>query len=260
VWDRTQFQIPARSQILPLAGIYQHSMRQLIIAIISLLSLTTFGQSIDDYNKVKIYKTALGQVYLATALDSIFSNSDNYFALRKSKETKDTIIFILNSFNKELVADRYQVDGFYCGNFARKDLAEIRKKFPYNRTHTIKVVSFKDSFNIPMNKGKIDFEKMHEIKTLDNDLTNKMTDILVNFDNRNLEMGMAFCWSPRNAIIFLDKKGKVLGYFVICFHCQVYEFAPKSFTFGRFCNEKMDAIQGIMMKAGITYGMKSNEE
>lgn len=56
------------------------------------------------------------------------------------------------ALRQSLVANRYQKEGNYCGNSRRKNLNDIRKKFPYNTMHAIKVVSFKgeqvDSFYI----------------------------------------------------------------------------------------------------------------
>jgi len=187
----------------------------------------------------------------------------NHFVSRKKiKETHDSVYYLVKHFDKSLAADRYQKDGTYCDNRKRKDLKGIKKQFPYNYMHEVKVVSFKgqeiDSIllrKIPKTGGKVDFKKMFEVRTLDADLADKMLDILVNYDNGTRSMVVMMCYDPRNAIVFLDKSDNVLGYIEICFDCQQYEIEPKTITLGGFCTEKMDAIQGIMQKAGITYGM-----
>ena len=231
-------------------------MRQLIkIIFLTTTTITSFGQSPTDDLKVKVYRTANGQFYNQRYVDSVRYRANHYVGIKNIKETHDSISYGLTHFDKDLTADKYKREGFYCGNSRRISLKEIGKQFPYSETHSIRVVSFKGYDSIPKTAGKIDFKKMYEVKTLDKGLTNKMMDILVNYDNKNLAMEIAFCWSPRNGIILMDKNWKVLSYLDICFECQLYDFEPKPATFGRFCNEKMDAIQGIMKKAGITYGL-----
>lgn len=82
-----------------------------------------------------------------------------------------------------------------------------------------------------------------------------LLDILVNYNSADGNMEVMMCYEPRNGIVFVGKNDNVLGYIEICFDCQQYEVEPGNITLGSFCSEKLDAIQGIMMKAGITYGM-----
>lgn len=157
-----------------------------------------------------------------------------------------------------LVGGQTWSQGLYCGNNNRKSLVEIKEQFPYNKTYSIKVVSFKGYDSIPKTAGQVDFQKMYEVKTLDESLTDKMFDILANYQNESGIMKVAFCWEPRNGVVLLDNNNSVVTYLDICFACQRY-FAPEPGLFGIFCNEKLDAIKEIMKEAGITYGMRRNE-
>jgi hypothetical protein len=97
---------------------------------------------------------------------------------------------------------------------------------------------------------------MHEVKTLDKSMADKLLDILVNYDNGDNGLEIAMCYEPRNGIVFLDRSEKVLGYIEICFDCQQLKIEPKTLPVASFCNEKMDVIQGIFIKTGITYGVR----
>jgi hypothetical protein len=190
--------------------------------------------------------------------------ANHFVSKRKIKETPDSIYYSLKHFDRSLVAERYQKDGDYCGNRKRKGVKEIKKQFPYSELQAIKVVSFKpaktDSVfverEIPKSNGKIDLRKMFEVKTLDPELTGKMLDILINYNNGNGVMEVMMCYEPRNGIVFVGKSDNILGYIEICFDCQQYKIEPRTMVIGDFCSEKMDAIQGIMQKAGIKYGMQ----
>lgn len=242
------------------------NMRLLIIILLLATSVTLFGQDVDKRTgKVHVYLTEKGDRYSQRKVDSIWHFMNHFVSARKLKETSDSIYFSLIHFDKKFVSQRYQQDGNYCDNRLRKSEKEIREKFPFNSLHSIKVVSFKrledDSveveLEIPKTNGKIDFSKLYEVKTLNKDLTSKMLDILVNYDNKGGGMRVFFCYEPRNAIIFLGESDTILGYIEICFACQQYKIYPSTMSMGNFCTEKMDAIQGIMISAGLTYGMKA---
>lgn len=207
-----------------------------------------------DFEKIGVYKNPNGKVYNEHYFDSLRGEANYYTGKRKIRETEDSVYYSVVQFDKSLTADRYQTEGFYCGNTDRKPLSEIKKAYPYSQTASIKVVSF-ECCALPKAKDKIDFAKMQEVKTLDADLTNKMMDILANYVYQERSMDIAMCWNPRNAVILLDKDERVIAYIEICFECQRYEVSPKHNLFESFCNEKLDAIQGIMMRAGITNGL-----
>jgi hypothetical protein len=161
--------------------------------------------------------------------------------------------------------------GDYCGKKKKLKNLEIKKQFPYNETELIKLVSFKYDYpeiqsdtgdievpdyqpEIPKTSGKLDLTKMFETKTLDSKLTEKLLDILVNYDNEDRQSEVAFCYEPRNGIVFLDKEDNVIGYVEICFDCLRYKVVPNSMNVTRFCTEKFDALKNIFKEVGITYG------
>lgn len=140
-------------------------------------------------------------------------------------------------------------------------ISEIKKKFPFDKAHTIKLVSFKHNYpvmqesdtveipayepEIPKTNGTVDLTKMFEIKTLDRELTTRLLDILVNYDNEDRESEVALCYEPRNGIVFIDKTDKVIGFVEICFECLQYKVEPSTLTVPNFCSEKFEALKGL---------------
>jgi hypothetical protein len=161
--------------------------------------------------------------------------------------------------------------GDYCGKKGRLTISEIKKRFPFDKTYTIKLVSFKHEFSvmqesdtieiplsepeIPKTNGTVDLTKMFESKTLDRKLTNKLLDILVNYDNEDRVSEVAFCYEPRNGIVFVDKTDKVIGFVEICFDCLRYKIEPSTLTVSNFCTQKFEALKSIFKESGISYGM-----
>lgn len=160
---------------------------------------------------------------------------------------------------------KYKKQGVYCGNTKRVPLSLIRESFPYNQTATIKLVSFKPdsahNYLLPRNiEGLIDKSSLFETKSLDKDLANDLIDVLANFKfdttvTKGIDDMVAFCYEPRNAILFEDKAGRQLGYVELCFECLRNEQEPRTLNIGRFCNEKYEIVKEIFKKGGIRYGV-----
>ena len=160
--------------------------------------------------------------------------------------------------------------GDYCGKKKGYTISEIKKRFPFDRTHTIKLVSFKHKYpvtqesdtvevpymepEIPKTNGTVDMTKMFETKTLDQKLADKLLNILVNYDNEERESEVAFCYEPRNGVVFIDKTNRVIGYVEICFDCLRYKVEPSTLTVTNFCSEKFEALKNIFKESGISYG------
>ena len=167
--------------------------------------------------------------------------------------------------------------GDYCGNKRRLKLSEIKREFPYNKTESIKLVSFKYEYpkitpdtgdievpvyqpKIPKTNGTVDLTKMFETKRLDRKQADRLLDILVNYDNEDREREVAFCYTPRNGIIFLDKTDKVIGFVEICFECLRYRVEPSTLVVTNFCSEKFEALKRIFKESGVKYGTVSDAD
>lgn len=150
-------------------------------------------------------------------------------------------------------------------------ISEIKKSFPYNKTATIKLVSFKYDYPVvkesdtteleipvyepemPKTNGQIDLTKMFEVKTLDEERETELMRILMNYDHQDTN-SVAFCYEPRNGIVFFDKDQHILGYIEICFECLRYKTAPSSITISTLYPDEFETMRSLFERAGITYG------
>ncbi len=104
-----------------------------------------------------------------------------------------------------------------------------------------------------------------ESRALNNTQKDELLDLLVNFKydlsyGDKVDASVAFCYTPRNAIVFLDKHDKPIGYVEICFECKRFEYEPRELTVGLFCTEKFELVKDLFSRAGVRYGASYIEE
>jgi hypothetical protein len=139
-----------------------------------------------------------------------------------------------------------------------------RAFFPFNTTNSIKIISFNDpkvDFNrLPVKYHIIDKTKVREIKTLSISGIDSLTDILYNIGYTPMKGGLEIadpggkCYNPRNAILFIDKKGHVSEYIEFCFQCHKIEFSSKKIRKTEYCDDKFDLLRRYFLAQGIKIG------
>lgn len=150
-------------------------------------------------------------------------------------------------------------------------ISEIKKSFPYNKTETIKLVSFKydypavkesDTTQVEIQAyqpetrridGQIDMTKMFEVNTLDERGEENLMNILMNYDHQDISE-VAFCYAPRNGIVFLDKDQRIIGYIEICFECLRFKTEPSNVTISTLFPDEFKALKTFFKGAGIIHG------
>jgi hypothetical protein len=174
------------------------------------------------------------------------------------------VIFIITTLVLGLATEGSSQDWNYCGNKRRVGIEKIRNSFPFKKSATINLVSFKrensDDFReTPKTNGQIDLNKLYENIILDDKFKDELLDILVNYnlgpDNKKIPAKSAMCYEPRNAILFLDADKKVIAYIELCFDCSQYLLRGGKMKVGEFCNEKFERLKDIFKRSGITYGL-----
>ncbi len=136
--------------------------------------------------------------------------------------------------------------------------SERLKFYPFSVADTIKLISFRyHDNNYPISKEHITNDSLVEEKTLSKEEVAKLTDIL--FNNVAKRPGnirsVSDCFEPRNAVVFIDKSGKLKEYMLICFHCRRFESSsPEKFYTWNICDQKSEMIRKFFVTADVKFG------
>ena len=164
---------------------------------------------------------------------------------------------------KEIEKDKRNQNCVYKKKYSKTQRLQF---FPFNKAAEIKLVSFEhppDSVimggKIPMKNGDVDFTKLKEIKTIDKSEIDTLTDILFNegYRGRFSSFSESTCYNPRNAILFIDSKGKTFGFIEICFECSGYRLSSKKIKAGDFCSQKYYYLRRFFAANGIVFGVQN---
>lgn len=129
--------------------------------------------------------------------------------------------------------------------------------YPFGAVDTVKLVSFRfHRNNYPIRRDSLLIDSLIEVKTLTKNQIIKLTDILYNnFYKASPNYGVsAQCFFPRNAILFIDRAGKLIEYINICFHCGNYGSSTDKIWLGDDCEQKMDKLRKFFVAAGLFFG------
>lgn len=121
------------------------------------------------------------------------------------------------------------------------------------------------SFELPARKSKY---YATEIVQLNQNQIDSLSHILINYKLKKDKLPKEYvvfgigCYTPRNAILFLDDNDKVLSYIEICFECHQFYQNPKetivNFNLFSMLEESfkmIDLIKDFMKINGIKYGV-----
>jgi len=157
----------------------------------------------------------------------------------------------------------------HCVKKTNKTFTARLKKYPFNVATQIQLVSFKAGVDtsqlqdmknldsLPRLNDTICYSKLTELKSITFPQIDKLTDILYNYGyGGTIHIGsIPLCYFPRNAILFLDKNGKVFEYIEICFECSKTKESSDKISLGQMCDEKMGMLKDFFKTVGIEYGI-----
>jgi hypothetical protein len=140
--------------------------------------------------------------------------------------------------------------------------SQRNKFYPFSTATQIRFVSFHETTrrvidHLPIKYGSVDYSKLLEIKTLNKQQRDELTDILYNVKERNANRSVyeGGCYEPHNAILFVDKRGHTFAFIEICFHCLRFRQSSRKFRLAEFCEGKYDLIKKCFESAGIKIGI-----
>lgn len=148
-----------------------------------------------------------------------------------------------------------------CVRINVKSFSQRLKKYPYNKVTRVQLVSFEGE-RLPMMNDTVCYSKLKEIKTLTLSQIDSLTDILYNvgFGGTILIIREMSCYSPRNAILFVNSDDKVFEYIELCFECEQFVVSSDKIEFGDTCNQKFTMLKKLFIRAGINYGVRPDEK
>jgi len=147
--------------------------------------------------------------------------------------------------------------------------AQRKKFYPFNRTESISLISFQDtvsefSSHLPVKKGILDSSMIKEEVKLSGEDIDKLTDLIYNYGYITKKYGVIIdrmsCYDPHNAILFFNKKRKVIAYIEICFDCLGMQFSSKSIKVGENCTEKFGILKNFFTSKGIKFTSQNHKD
>jgi Domain of unknown function (DUF4375) len=158
--------------------------------------------------------------------------------------------------SKEIIQNQIACECLFSNKYNK---AQRLSFYPFNKAKSVKLISFKMGQNIPVKNRSIIKKQIIEQLTLDNEQIDSLTSLFynVNFTPvKNIKphsLGPN-CYEPRNGILFLNSKGKVIAYLEICFGCERTIKSSKIVRDGEYCSTKYNLLRSFFSTAGIKYG------
>ncbi|RYU90114.1 hypothetical protein EWM62_11265 [Mucilaginibacter terrigena] len=176
-----------------------------------------------------------------------------------------------------------------CAYQYRFDADARRAFFPFSKAARIRLISFHEGENTPIYitepgaayvpdvipaedtmqvfspMAKDDFFvnycRVMEMRDLSKAAVDSLTDILYNVGRKPIKLPDdyanpgAACYSPANAILFMDSKGKITEFIEICFHCHRYYYSSSKTREIDYCDQKWDMLKKYFFSQGIKFGV-----
>ncbi len=164
---------------------------------------------------------------------------------------------------------------------------QLLSKYPFNRAVKILAVSYQNGgepnveigpngemiklkykpYQLHVKNGRLDPSSLFELKKFSKGqierLSNLMynTDKKVHFDASDYADPGSKCFFPRNAILFVDSKGKIFDYIEICFQCTgTSSKSGKLYLSSVGCNQALGIAQKLLIDIGIKFGTTTTDD
>lgn len=201
------------------------------------------------------------------------------------KNIFNIILIVLCLHNISYSQDKSNVE---CGFFGTKTVKERNSIFPFSEAKKVLLISYpnaeeyhlkrKNSVGLSEYGYKIEKEfifhdslkvKLYDatkIVELKSKTIKELSNLMFNYDYKIkasdtlLTISVVDCYTPRNAIIFLDKNEKVISVLEICFECIQYYLFPKSEEFndvlGLECDRRINYFKDLFEE----YSFETSQE
>lgn len=183
-----------------------------------------------------------------------------------------------------------------CGWYGKKSVAERDKMFPFNEAKKVLLISFistdgsnvivlDDNTRIALDTTNIDKYQLkylksftfyqeqrikkyfaREIVEINKNQIDHLSNLMFNYKIKKLPklvINTPTCYTPRNAVLFLDQNDKVISHLEICFECMQAYFSPDPYNTNDSvtqdnCSERMDFLRTFFKNNGINHGVEKH--
>lgn len=214
-------------------------------------------------SKETAFRTWVEQKYGSDTLAALDKKVDLYHNLMSEYALNPASAGVIQSDEGiEEEEDRPDVAYDYrmpCTHFGNLSLKQRLAKYPFNKAKSVMLVSFTDTSIIypdyDLKKKRIlALSKIENKKVLAAADIDQLSDLLFNvgYDTDKLIKTMVpECPELKNAIVFLDHKGKPFDYIGVYFGCNAMEYDINKIQFPLNCDEKYEMLSQFFSEQGI---------
>jgi hypothetical protein len=189
------------------------------------------------------------------------------------------LILSTSSFaQKKLSKQDIELNKQNCKKVEKYSADARLKLYPYNIASQVMLISFDDTSSSKMQGD--DFQKflntnlnkvlnasllsqITEKKILNKTQLIELTNIIYNytFISKPSVIATPNCYMPSNAILFLDKNNKLIGFLELCFQCNRFRASNNKINIADHCSQKLEMLKAFFLRNGIKYGTtEENDE
>lgn len=154
-------------------------------------------------------------------------------------------------------------DNMSCVHDNKFPEAKRNALYPFGKAKKVLLISFNDKdwrLGYFSETPKItDLSVAKTSKELTKNDINKLTDLFYNYGFKKMELVKTMveekdCPELKNAILFIDDKGKIFEYIAFSFGCDEVEFSSRKVSYGDDCTTKKELVKEFFISKGIEIG------
>jgi len=153
-----------------------------------------------------------------------------------------------------------KIDEQKCIYIPRLTNEQLLNRYPYKLAHSVRILSYRHEFddNYPIIGDSIINGRILESRLLQRDQFPGLADLLFNHSPRkNSAVATRYnCFTPRNAIAFLDSSDRVIDAYLVSFECEKIIFLKSKLPVFKdtVCTQMSEMLQSWFQTNGIYYG------
>lgn len=143
-----------------------------------------------------------------------------------------------------------------CVQVSKLTFKQRLSNYPFDKSNKILLLSFpSEILNFPLQKGFIDWKKVKDSITLNNNQIDSLTNIVFNFGCRadKVTKNVSTAVGVNIAVVFIGSTNKPIDYIEVCFECMEIDLflANRKTPIGTPCNQRFDILKAFAKTCGL---------